>query len=140
MGVWQWKCKAGLSWDEVTDLAAGRPRLAGGILEKSSFVLTLTEDSGVAWISVCGEGIDTQMTGLSWALGFIQSFSTACGGEEGMVRVAFEGPREAVCVPGMVLRWTRSNLDCCVPFVFDALLVAASALAIRAMGLWNHIS
>ncbi|KAK9123188.1 hypothetical protein Sjap_012790 [Stephania japonica] len=77
---------------------------------------------------------------MAAALGFIQSFSTACGGEEGMVRVAFEGPREAVCVPGMVLRWTWSNLDCCVPFVFAALLVAASALAIRAMGLWNHNS
>ncbi|KAK9084990.1 hypothetical protein Sjap_025401 [Stephania japonica] len=43
----------------------GSPRLAGGILEKSSFVLTLTEDSGVAWISVCGEGIVSSLSYLN---------------------------------------------------------------------------
>ncbi|KAK1270579.1 hypothetical protein QJS04_geneDACA022353 [Acorus gramineus] len=61
-------------------------------------------------------------------------FARAC--PEWAFRVPVDaGPGEVVCVPARL--FGRSELDLIVPPVFAALVVAASALFVRAVGLWE---
>ncbi|GFY93263.1 hypothetical protein Acr_08g0016590 [Actinidia rufa] len=62
------------------------------------------------------------------------AFSRRCGAADS-VRVPIDSPAEIFCFPAHMFR--RSKLDLMVPPVFAAVIVAGSACAVRALGLWE---
>ncbi|XP_047331733.1 uncharacterized protein LOC124935338 [Impatiens glandulifera] len=73
-----------------------------------------------------------------WAINPNSSFSTLCGsgfGPSGSVRVPIDLPGEILCIPPHMLQ--RTKVDVVVPPIFAATMVAASAFAVRALGLWE---
>ncbi|KDP35603.1 hypothetical protein JCGZ_09041 [Jatropha curcas] len=68
------------------------------------------------------------------AISMSSSFSRECE-VEGTVRVPVDMPGEIVCLPAHL--FVRSKIDLIVPPVFAAVVVAGSAWAIRATGLWE---
>ncbi|MQL74763.1 hypothetical protein Taro_007105 [Colocasia esculenta] len=72
-----------------------------------------------------------------WAVSPSSSFSRACGDAAGgLVRVPLDVPGEVLCLPALL--FGRSKLDLLVPPVFAAVVVTASALLVRAVGLWEE--
>ncbi|KAE8691090.1 putative Cytochrome P450 [Hibiscus syriacus] len=63
------------------------------------------------------------------------SFSRSCNAE-GVVRIPLDLPREKLCLPAYTVK--RSSVDFFVPTVFAGLVVAASACAVRSLGLWEN--
>ncbi|XP_010521819.1 PREDICTED: uncharacterized protein LOC104800648 [Tarenaya hassleriana] len=65
-------------------------------------------------------------------MAFVSTVSSSsakpCGGD-GFSRIPLDFPAESVCVPSHMVK--RSSLDVCVPTVFAAVMVAASACVIR---------
>ncbi|XP_047306351.1 uncharacterized protein LOC124909748 [Impatiens glandulifera] len=71
-----------------------------------------------------------------WAINPNSSFSRPCGtgfGPDGLVRIPIDIPSEILCFPAHM--FSRSKLDIMVPPIFAAVIVTASAFAVRAMGL-----
>ncbi|CAA6654929.1 unnamed protein product [Spirodela intermedia] len=69
-----------------------------------------------------------------WAVSPASSFSRPCGGGE-LIRVPLDVPGEVLCLPAA--QFGRSGLDLLVPPIFAAAVVAAAALLVRALGLWD---
>ncbi|KAI3765671.1 hypothetical protein L2E82_15713 [Cichorium intybus] len=71
-----------------------------------------------------------------WAITPTSSFSGVCQDQkEGSVRVPFDVPSEFFCLPSEMFK--KSKMDLVVPPIFAALIVAASACLVRALGLWE---
>lgn len=71
-----------------------------------------------------------------WAIAPASSFSRVCQDQrEGLVRVPFDVPSEIFCLPAEMFK--KSKMDLVVPPVFAAVVVAASACLVRALGLWE---
>lgn len=71
-----------------------------------------------------------------WAITPNSSFSRVCQDQkEGMVRVPFDVPSEFFCLPAEMFK--KSKMDLVVPPIFAAVVVAASACLVRALGLWE---
>ncbi|KAK9079262.1 hypothetical protein SSX86_000932 [Deinandra increscens subsp. villosa] len=71
-----------------------------------------------------------------WAIAPSSSFSRVCRDQrEGLVRVPFDVPSEFFCLPGELFK--KSKMDLVVPPIFAAVVVAASACLVRALGLWE---
>ncbi|KAJ9554906.1 hypothetical protein OSB04_009520 [Centaurea solstitialis] len=71
-----------------------------------------------------------------WAITPTSSFSRPCQDQkEGMVRVPFDVPSELFCLPAEMFK--KSKMDLVVPPIFAAVVVAASACLVRALGLWE---
>ncbi|KAJ1416867.1 hypothetical protein SESBI_17024 [Sesbania bispinosa] len=66
------------------------------------------------------------------------SFSQKCKSKSDgpIVRVPLDVPGDTLCFPAHL--FTKSNIDLIVPPVFAALIVAASACMVGALGLWEH--
>ncbi|KAH9540036.1 hypothetical protein CY35_15G087900 [Sphagnum magellanicum] len=47
-----------------------------------------------------------------------------------------DGPNDGLCVPANLFK--KSRIDIAVPPIFAALVVAASALFVQGLGLWNY--
>jgi hypothetical protein len=47
-----------------------------------------------------------------------------------------DGPYDGLCVPANLFK--KSRIDIAVPPIFAALVVAASALFVQGLGLWNY--
>ncbi|XP_027367380.1 uncharacterized protein LOC113873453 [Abrus precatorius] len=62
------------------------------------------------------------------------SFSEKCKSKS--VRVPLDVPGDTLCFPPHL--FTKSHIDTIVPPVFAALIVAASACVVRAVGLWER--
>ncbi|GAV62697.1 hypothetical protein CFOL_v3_06220 [Cephalotus follicularis] len=62
-------------------------------------------------------------------------FSKGCE-TEGSVRVPLDVPGEIICMPAHV--FGKSKMDLIIPPVFAAAVVAGSACAVRAIGLWGY--
>ncbi|KAI9085814.1 hypothetical protein K1719_032228 [Acacia pycnantha] len=62
------------------------------------------------------------------------SFSKACKSES-FIRVPLDVPGDILCFPPQL--FTKSKIDLIVPPVFAAVIVAASACVVRAVGLWE---
>ncbi|KAJ7977096.1 Forkhead box protein G [Quillaja saponaria] len=62
------------------------------------------------------------------------SFSRKCTAE-GFFRVPLALPGDILCLPAHL--FVKSKIDLVVPPVFAAVIVAASACVVRAMGLWE---
>ncbi|XP_054784298.1 uncharacterized protein LOC129291129 [Prosopis cineraria] len=63
------------------------------------------------------------------------SFSSKCK-IESSIRVPLDVPGDILCFPPHL--FTKSKIDFLVPPVFAAVIVAASACLVRALGLWQH--
>ncbi|KAL7261963.1 hypothetical protein ACSBR1_000372 [Camellia fascicularis] len=63
-------------------------------------------------------------------------FSRACE-REGLVRVPIDVPTEVLCFPVQMFRQWSKLLDLLASLVFTAVIVGASALVVRAWGLWE---
>lgn len=59
------------------------------------------------------------------------AYSQSCD-TDGYMRIPLDLPGERVCLPAHMLK--RSALDVFIPTLFSALIVAASALLLRALG------
>ncbi|KAL9999236.1 hypothetical protein Hdeb2414_s0495g00905341 [Helianthus debilis subsp. tardiflorus] len=71
-----------------------------------------------------------------WAIAPSSSFSRVCQDQrEGFVRVPFDVPSEVFCLPAEMFK--KSKMDLVVPPIFAAIVVAASACLVRALGLWE---
>ncbi|PWA65009.1 hypothetical protein CTI12_AA290860 [Artemisia annua] len=71
-----------------------------------------------------------------WAIAPTSSFSRVCQHQkEGLVRVPFDVPSEFFCLPPDMFK--KSKMDLMVPPIFAAVVVAASACFVRALGLWE---
>ncbi|CAH1452218.1 unnamed protein product [Lactuca virosa] len=71
-----------------------------------------------------------------WAITPSSSFSKVCQDQkEGFVRVPFDVPSEIFCLPAEMFK--KSKIDLVVPPIFAAVIVAASACLVRALGLWE---
>ncbi|RWR86042.1 hypothetical protein CKAN_01492400 [Cinnamomum micranthum f. kanehirae] len=70
-----------------------------------------------------------------WAITPSSGFSRACGEGEGAVRIPLDGPGEVMCFPAELFK--RSKMDLFVPPAFAAVVVAAAAFVVRAVGLWE---
>ncbi|KAI3687992.1 hypothetical protein L1987_81698 [Smallanthus sonchifolius] len=71
-----------------------------------------------------------------WAIAPASPFSRVCQDQrEGLVRVPFDVPSEVFCLPAEMFK--KSNMDLVVPPIFAAVVVAASACLVRALGLWE---
>ncbi|XP_057425122.1 uncharacterized protein LOC130718538 [Lotus japonicus] len=67
------------------------------------------------------------------------SFSQKCSKSESdgsFIRVPLDNPSETLCLPAQL--FAMSSIDIIVPPVFSALMVAASACVVRAVGLLEH--
>ncbi|OIW13232.1 hypothetical protein TanjilG_02366 [Lupinus angustifolius] len=66
------------------------------------------------------------------------SFSQRCKTKSDgtFIRVPLDLPRDVICVSPHL--FTNSYFDLIVPPIFAALIVAASAFVVQAMGLWEH--
>ncbi|KAG4916255.1 hypothetical protein JHK87_053812 [Glycine soja] len=63
------------------------------------------------------------------------SFSQKCS-SGGSIRMPLDVPGDILCFPAHI--FVRSKVDLIVPPVFAAVIVAASACVVRAVGLWEH--
>ncbi|XP_057438442.1 uncharacterized protein LOC130730447 [Lotus japonicus] len=63
------------------------------------------------------------------------SFSQKCRAD-GSIRIPLDLPGEIICFPAP--KFIMSKIDLIVPPVFAAVIVAASACVVRAVGLWDH--
>ncbi|XP_071728685.1 uncharacterized protein [Rutidosis leptorrhynchoides] len=71
-----------------------------------------------------------------WAIAPTSPFSKVCQDQkEGFVRVPFDVPSDVFCLP--VEMFKKSKMDLMVPPIFAAVIVAASACFVRALGLWE---
>lgn len=71
-----------------------------------------------------------------WAITPSSSFSKVCQDQkEGFVRVPFDVPSDIFCLPAEMFK--KSKIDLVVPPIFAAVIVAASACLVRALGLWE---
>ncbi|KHN09426.1 hypothetical protein glysoja_016525 [Glycine soja] len=62
-------------------------------------------------------------------------FSQKCS-SGGSIRMPLDVPGDILCFPAHM--FVRSKVDLIVPPVFAAVIVAASACVVRAVGLWEH--
>ncbi|XP_027349884.1 uncharacterized protein LOC113861329 [Abrus precatorius] len=63
------------------------------------------------------------------------SFSQKCS-TDGSIRMPLDVPGDILCFPAHL--FIKSKIDLVVPPVFAAVIVAASACVVRAVGLWEH--
>ncbi|KAM1748751.1 hypothetical protein ACFX12_009701 [Malus domestica] len=68
------------------------------------------------------------------AISSTSKFSLVCG-SEGSIRIPSDVPGDILCLPAHL--FSNSAIDFIVPPVFAAVVVAASAYLIRAVGLWE---
>ncbi|XP_028077794.1 uncharacterized protein LOC114279708 [Camellia sinensis] len=72
------------------------------------------------------------VSAISWK----SVLSRACE-REGLVRVPMDVPIEVLCFLVQMFRQQSKLLDLLAPLVFAAVIVGASALVVRAWGLWE---
>ncbi|BAT95377.1 hypothetical protein LR48_Vigan02g140400 [Vigna angularis] len=92
----------------------------------------------VSWVTVMTFTVAVASLSTEVAFVFALSSSHTCktndgGGSFVRVRVPLE---ETPCFPAHLL--TKSSIDAIVPPIFAALIVAACACVVRAVGLWEH--
>ncbi|KAK7245253.1 hypothetical protein RIF29_40090 [Crotalaria pallida] len=63
------------------------------------------------------------------------SFSQNCN-DDGYIRMPLDVPGDILCFPAHL--FMKSKIDLIAPPVFAAVIVAASAYVVRAVGLWEH--
>ncbi|TKY62257.1 hypothetical protein E2542_SST12113 [Spatholobus suberectus] len=63
------------------------------------------------------------------------SFSQKCK-TSGSIRMPLDVPGDILCFPAHM--FMKTKIDLIVPPVFAAVIVAASACVVRAVGLWEH--
>jgi len=91
----------------------------------------------VSWVTVMT--FTVAVASLSTEVAFVSAISSShtCKSNDGgsfvRVRVPLE---ETPCFPVHLL--TKSSIDAIVPPIFAALIVAASACVVKAVGLWEH--
>lgn len=85
-------------------------------------------------LTVAVASISPQVTFVS-AISPSSSFSRKCR-TEGSIRMPLDVPGDILCFPAHL--FIRSKVDLIVPPVFAAIIVAASACVLRAVGLWEH--
>uniref|UniRef100_A0A7N0ZYT3 Uncharacterized protein n=1 Tax=Kalanchoe fedtschenkoi TaxID=63787 RepID=A0A7N0ZYT3_KALFE len=84
---------------------------------------------GLAWTGLLTLAV--ALASFSPEIAFVSAISKACAAEG--LRVPLDMP---VCLP--VHLFTKSPIDLIVPPIFAALVVAASAFVVRAVGLWEN--
>ncbi|KAG6412022.1 hypothetical protein SASPL_124680 [Salvia splendens] len=89
----------------------------------------------VAWTAVLTAAVAMASFTPEWAfVSAISPLSPPCRGE-GLVRLPLDIPTEDFCLASRLFR--RSEIDMLVPPLFAAVIVAGSAFAVRALGLWE---
>ncbi|KAK7355649.1 hypothetical protein VNO80_14909 [Phaseolus coccineus] len=88
----------------------------------------------LSWVTVMT--FTVAVASLSTEVAFVSAIASShtCKTNDGtLVRVPLE---ETPCFPVRLL--TNTSIDVIVPPIFAALIVAASACVVRALGLWEH--
>ena len=88
----------------------------------------------VSWVTVMT--VTVAVASLSTEVAFVSAIASShtCKRNDGsFVRVPVE---ETPCFPARLL--IKTSIDVIVPPIFAALIVAASACVVRAVGLWEH--
>nr|XP_007144455.1 hypothetical protein PHAVU_007G157600g [Phaseolus vulgaris]ESW16449.1 hypothetical protein PHAVU_007G157600g [Phaseolus vulgaris] len=90
--------------------------------------------SALSWVALMT--FTVAVASLSTEVAFVSTIASSrtCKTNDGsLVRVPLE---ETPCFPARLL--TKTSIDVIVPPIFAALIVAASACVVRAVGLWEH--
>ncbi|KAL1565925.1 hypothetical protein AAHA92_01599 [Salvia divinorum] len=88
-----------------------------------------------AWTAVLTAAVAVASFTPEWAfVSAISPLSPPCRGA-GLVRLPLDIPPEDFCLASRLFR--RSGIDMLVPPLFAAVIVAGSACAVRALGLWE---
>ncbi|XP_061341420.1 uncharacterized protein LOC133287770 [Gastrolobium bilobum] len=93
----------------------------------------------VTWVTlltltVAVASLSTQLAFVS-AISPSSSFSQKCN-TDGYIRMPLDVPGDILCFPAHL--FMKSKIDLFVPPIFAAVIVAASACLVRAVGLWEH--
>ncbi|KAG6386349.1 hypothetical protein SASPL_155247 [Salvia splendens] len=110
-------------------------RILSSLPESLSSPIYLLMFYAVAWTAVLTATVAVASFTPEWAfVSAISPLSPPCLGD-GLVRLPLDIPPEDFCLASRLFR--RSEIDMLVPPLFAAVIVAGSAFAVRALGLWE---